>query len=58
MSIAEYEATEKESHPNARVNIASGEVVISCNDGTGTHTHAEAMAHIEANWPSEDIEEV
>lgn len=54
LSIVEYEATEKESHPNARVNEAANEVVISCNDETGTHTHEQALAHIEANWSVED----
>lgn len=36
-------------YPNARVS--TNEVVISCNDGDGTHTWEEAKAHIEANWP-------
>lgn len=35
-------------YPNARVGIT--EVVISCNDDSGTHTKEEALTHIEANW--------
>lgn len=35
-------------NPNARVGDT--EVVISCNDGSGTHNHAEALEYIEANW--------
>lgn len=58
MSIAEYEVTEKDNHPNARINESAGEAVISCNDGTGTHTHEQALAHIEANWPSEEVAEL
>lgn len=39
-------------YPNARVG--EDEVVISCNDDSGTHTKEEALAHIEANWVIED----
>lgn len=41
-----------DKHPNARSNTM-GEVVISCNDGSGTHTHEDAMNHIESNWLTE-----
>ncbi|CAH0528425.1 hypothetical protein CTH30272_02109 [Allocatenococcus thiocycli] len=39
-------------YPNARVSV--NEVVISCNDDSGTHTKEEALAHIEANWPKQE----
>lgn len=41
-------------YPNARVS--ANEVVISTNDDSGTHTKEEALAHIEANWPTEMVE--
>ena len=33
-------------HPNARVNYEKTEVVVSCNCGDGTYTHAQALARI------------
>lgn len=39
-------------YPNARVGV--NEVVISTNDGSGTHTKEEALAHIESSWPRDE----
>lgn len=39
-------------YPNARVSV--NEVVISTNDGSGTHTKEEALLHIRDTWPQED----
>lgn len=41
------------SHPNARVNAAKTEVVLSCNNHEAPCsciTHAEAVTYIAANW--------
>lgn len=43
-------------YPNARVGDT--EVVISCNDASGTHTKEQALAHIEANWPQQEEPEL
>lgn len=41
-------------YANQNARIGTGEVIISCNDGCGTHTWEEALANIEANWSVED----
>nr|WP_319552439.1 hypothetical protein [uncultured Vibrio sp.] len=46
------------NNPNSRASADNTEVVISCNDGSGTHTKEEALAHIEANWPQQEEPEV
>lgn len=47
-----YTCADRIKHPNAR--MSDTEVVISCNDGSGTMTQEEMLAHIEANWPKEE----
>ena len=41
------------SHPNARVNAAQTEVVLSCNNHEAPCscvTHKQALTHINTNW--------
>lgn len=51
-----YACKERVENPDARVSV--NEVVISCNDDSGTHTRDEALAHIESTWPKEEVEGV
>ena len=40
----------KKQYPNARHNTDKDEVVLSCNDGTGTLTLEDVAQHIADNW--------
>lgn len=55
VSYSEWLSNEQETYPNARANADNTEVVISCNDGSGTHTKEEALAHIESNWTDSEV---
>ena len=46
----------KKLYPNARFNVEKTEVVLSCNDGTGTLTEEAASQHITDNWPQQKEE--
>ena len=56
ISFAEWEAEYKHLYPNARQSIDEKEVVLSCLDGDGDMTQAEALAYIDKNWPKDEVD--